>query len=68
VITTLDRSRFFSELGDSGSVIFDLDGRMGGVLDAGTGSCYPLLDLTYLTPITWIIEDIEAKAGPIVLL
>jgi len=42
---------------------------MGGVLDSGTGNTYyPVLDLTYLTPITWIMEDIEAKAGPIIFL
>lgn len=65
----MDRSRFFSEFGDSGSIIFDLGGRMGGVLDAGTGNTnYPVMDLTYTTPITWIMEDIEAKAGPVVLL
>lgn len=66
VITSLDRSRF-SELCDSRSTIFDLDGWMGGVLE-GTGSCYPSLDLIYLIPIAWIIEDIKTKAEPIVLL
>lgn len=68
VVVTLDRHVFFSQKGDSGSAIFDLDGRVGGILDAGSGSYYPSLDLAYITPIGWIIEDIEAKVGPVAFL
>lgn len=68
VIVTLDKYVFFSGKGDSGSVVFDLDGRVGGILDAGSGCNYLLLDLTYITPIGWIIEDIEAKVGPVAFL
>jgi len=47
VIVTLDKYVFFSGKGDSGSVVFDLDGRVRGILDAGSGCNYLLLDLTY---------------------
>ncbi|KAK4158730.1 hypothetical protein QBC43DRAFT_363633 [Cladorrhinum sp. PSN259] len=60
---SMDRTAFFSQKGDSGSAIFDFDGQVGGILDAGSGTCYPSLDLTYLTSIAWIMEDIEAKVG-----
>lgn len=68
MVVTLDKRNFFSQEGDSGSAIFDLDGQVGGILDAGSGSYYEALDLTYITPMEWIIKDIEAKVGPVAFL
>ena len=64
VITTAYRADFFCERGDSGSIVFDLSGRIAGIIDGGSGNNHPSLDLAYLTPIDWIMEDIEAKFGP----
>lgn len=68
MVVTLDKRNFFSQKGDSGSAIFDLDGRVGGILDAGSGSNCATLDLTYITPMEWIIKDIEEKVGPVAFL
>ena len=68
VVVTLDKRNVFSQQGDSGSAIFDLDGQVGGILYAGSGSYYEALDLTYITPMEWIIKDIEAKVGPVAFL
>ncbi len=68
VITTLDPNKFFSRKGDSGSVIFDLDGGMGGIIDGGSGSNYPQFDLTYATSMEWILEHIEANMAPVTIL
>lgn len=48
----------FSEVGDSGSCVFDIGGRIAGIVDAGTldGN-----DITYVTPIDWIIKDLQEK-------
>lgn len=62
VIIQAIRLDFFSQKGDSGSVVFDLDGQVWGIIDSGSGCNHALLDLTYLTPIKWIMEDIEASS------
>ena len=48
----------FSEHGDSGSAIFDIKGRVGGILTGGCGQA-GLTDTTYATPFEWIMSDME---------
>ncbi|KAJ7640781.1 hypothetical protein DFH06DRAFT_1429749 [Mycena polygramma] len=51
----------FSERGDSGSVIVDGRGRIGGLLTGGAGSTKPSRssDITYATPITFLLRRLE---------
>lgn len=48
--------------------IFDLDGQIGGIIDGGSGNKYSKFDLTYATPVEWILEHIEANLAPVMLL
>ncbi|EKM48527.1 uncharacterized protein PHACADRAFT_202705 [Phanerochaete carnosa HHB-10118-sp] len=48
----------FSLAGDSGSVIVDGQGRIGGVLTGGTGFADPS-DITYATPISFILDRMQ---------
>ncbi|KAH9986587.1 hypothetical protein BJV77DRAFT_965122 [Russula vinacea] len=48
----------FSAMGDSGSVIVDGSGRFGGLLTGGAGSTHSL-DITYATPISFLLKRIE---------
>ncbi|TCD69494.1 hypothetical protein EIP91_007424 [Steccherinum ochraceum] len=52
----------FSEVGDSGSVVVDGHGRIGGMLTSGNG--HPKVDVTYATPITFILDEIRSY-GPL---
>ena len=52
------RSRAFSEEGDSGSVIVDGLGRIGGLLTSGAGTT-PDLDITYATPVNFILNRMK---------
>ncbi|KAK0708875.1 hypothetical protein B0T21DRAFT_83068 [Apiosordaria backusii] len=58
----------FSEEGDSGSVVWDLDGRIVGILEAGLKGQIPRVDLTYATPMQWIMDHIKENLGPVSLL
>ncbi|KAH8111885.1 hypothetical protein DFH11DRAFT_1546184 [Phellopilus nigrolimitatus] len=53
----------FSKNGDSGSVIVDGRGRMGGLLTGGTGKHASLsksqLDITYATPVDFILKRMQ---------
>jgi len=51
----------FSDLGDSGAVIVDGHGRIGGLLTGGSGKMGFEFDITYATPISFIVESIKAK-------
>jgi hypothetical protein len=53
-------SKPFSEAGDSGSVIFDLRGRIGGIMSSGMGLT-DSLDTTYATPMDWLLSDIKEQ-------
>lgn len=56
----------FSDGGDSGSVIFDLTGRIGGLLTGGTGKAERFMrlhDLTYATPMVYVLRDVEEELG-----
>src|SRR5947209_1502627 len=50
----------FSAKGDSGSILFDLKGRIGGIMTAGAGLTNRV-DTTYLTPMDWLLSDIREQ-------
>ncbi|KAG9019614.1 hypothetical protein FRB90_012460 [Tulasnella sp. 427] len=52
------KSRSFAEQGDSGSVIVDGSGRIGGLLTGGAGDPDDL-DITYATPIDFLLKSME---------
>ncbi|EGN92456.1 hypothetical protein SERLA73DRAFT_191106 [Serpula lacrymans var. lacrymans S7.3] len=52
-------SGVFSEPGDSGSIIADIKGRIGGMLTGGSGT--DKVDMTYATPFWWLLERIKAN-------
>ncbi|KAG8729857.1 hypothetical protein FRC11_007882 [Ceratobasidium sp. 423] len=51
----------FSGPGDSGSVIVDGLGRIGGLLTGGTTGTKPSSDITYATPITFLLKRMAEK-------
>ncbi|KAH8831698.1 hypothetical protein DL96DRAFT_844183 [Flagelloscypha sp. PMI_526] len=57
-----DKSTPFSEPGDSGSVIADIKGRIGGMLTGGTGNEQGM-DITYATPFWWLLQRIRQPAN-----
>lgn len=51
----------FSWNGDSGSCVWDLEGRVGGMLTGGNGSgSTGAFDISYATPMEWLLDDIKA--------
>jgi len=54
------KSGAFSEKGDSGSVIVDGIGRVGGLLTSGAGATISS-DITYATPISFLLKCMEDK-------
>ncbi|KAH8649001.1 hypothetical protein BGZ61DRAFT_469636 [Ilyonectria robusta] len=50
----------FSDYGDSGSCIWDRQGRIGGMLTSGSKFFNLACDTTFATPIEWLLEDIRA--------
>ncbi|EPE07922.1 hypothetical protein F503_00644 [Ophiostoma piceae UAMH 11346] len=52
----------FSKGGDSGSLIFGIDGRLGGILTRGTRFGLDS-DITYVTPMEVVLADIEQVLG-----
>lgn len=54
------QSGVFADHGDSGSLIFDGQGRMVGILHAGLWKGGHL-HVTYATPAWWIIEQLRAQ-------
>ncbi|EPT04345.1 hypothetical protein FOMPIDRAFT_1014196 [Fomitopsis schrenkii] len=49
--------------GDSGSIIADIRGRIGGMLTGGSGNM-EISDITYATPFWWLLEHIQANGFP----
>ncbi|KAH8992420.1 hypothetical protein EDB92DRAFT_1945213 [Lactarius akahatsu] len=49
-------SRSFSAPGDSGAIIVDGEGRIGGLLTGGSGGTEST-DVTYATPFYWLLEE-----------
>lgn len=51
----------FSAPGDSGSCVWDMQGRICAILTGGTGSGNGALDTTYATPIECLLQDIRQQ-------
>ncbi|KAI9574756.1 hypothetical protein HD554DRAFT_2034732 [Boletus coccyginus] len=60
IINYRSRSEVFSELGDSGSIIADIRGRIGGMLMGGSDKTNSS-DMTYATPFWWLLQHIRAN-------
>jgi hypothetical protein len=58
------KSGAFSASGDSGSIIADSCGRIGGLLTGGSGNPQMLLDITYATPFFWLLPRIKENGFP----
>jgi hypothetical protein len=63
IINYDSKSGVFSERGDSGSIIADIRGRIGGMLTGGAGK-NKSSDITYATPFWWLLERIRANGFP----
>ncbi|KAF9505747.1 hypothetical protein BS47DRAFT_1432932 [Hydnum rufescens UP504] len=63
IINYDSQSDVFSAPGDSGSIIADIRGRIGGMLTAGSGKT-ETSDMTYATPFWWILQRIRANKYP----
>ncbi|KAL5480421.1 hypothetical protein ACEPAI_1691 [Sanghuangporus weigelae] len=57
------KSEVFSKPGDSGSIIADIRGRVGGMLTGGSGKTESF-DMTYATPFWWLLERIQGNGFP----
>ena len=57
------KSGAFSAAGDSGSIIADIRGRIGGMLTGGSGNT-TAFDITYATPFWWLLQRIKANGFP----
>lgn len=58
-----NNSGVFSKPGDSGSIIADIHGRVGGMLTGGSGKTMAS-DITYATPFWWLLQRIKDKGFP----
>ncbi|KAH9967653.1 hypothetical protein BGW80DRAFT_1340654 [Lactifluus volemus] len=56
VIPTDNKSGAFSDRGDSGSCVADAFGRIGGIIIGGASSGTESSDVTYVTPISFIMK------------
>jgi hypothetical protein len=56
-------SDVFSKPGDSGSIIVDIRGRVGGMLTGGSGKTNSS-DMTYATPMWWLLKRIQDNWYP----
>lgn len=64
IINYGSESKVFSEPGDSGAIIADIRGRIGGMLTGGSGQWEECPDITYATPFWWLLERIKANGFP----
>ncbi|KDQ61352.1 hypothetical protein JAAARDRAFT_30774 [Jaapia argillacea MUCL 33604] len=55
-----NKSGAFSAPGDSGAVVADAKGRMGGIITSGAGK-QEEKDITYATSTNWVMQGIRAK-------
>ena len=63
IINYDSKSDVFSDCGDSGSIIADIHGRVGGMITGGTRKT-KTSDMTYATPFWWILQRIQASGFP----
>lgn len=60
VVVNIPTLNNFSFCGDSGACVVDLDGRVIGMLHHGNDQKgHPLAEMTYVTPMAWILADIK---------
>lgn len=59
-IVSINEGGRFSKPGDSGACVFDLRGRIAGMITAGNGEDAKL-DITYATPMERLLRDVEAS-------
>lgn len=54
-------NKAFSKRGDSGSAVFDVTGRVVGIIVGGTKGLYDResMDVTYVTPMAWLQKDMK---------
>jgi hypothetical protein len=60
-IYNYDKTSVFSDTGNSGSIIVDGLGRVGGILTGGTG-LRESADVTYATPMWWLWDHIRKQS------
>ena len=53
----------FSKNGDSGALVVDAQGRMGGMLTGGSGKSV-VIDVSYATPMVVLLKDMEKHGWP----
>jgi hypothetical protein len=63
IINYDSKSEAFSEPGDSGAIIADIRGRIGGMLTGGSGKTESS-DLSYATPFWWLFQRVKANGFP----
>ncbi|KPM35740.1 hypothetical protein AK830_g10829 [Neonectria ditissima] len=49
----------FTQPGDSGACVWDVQGRIGGIVTGGGGNADMGYDVTYATPIEWLLDDFK---------
>ena len=60
VISNDAKLKSFSDPGDSGSCVIDLDGRVIGMLHGGNlQAANHRVEITYVTPMEWVLKGIE---------
>lgn len=57
-----DLSDYWISGGDSGSCVWDMPGRIAGILTGGPTN-RGVNDVTYAAPIEWILDDIRIQTG-----
>jgi hypothetical protein len=62
-IINLSHANPFSEKGDSGAVVIDYKGRIGGILHGEGCTLSDGREFTYVTPLHWLFSDIEKTTG-----
>lgn len=66
IINYAYKSDAFSKPGDSGAIIADIRGRIGGMITGGSGDTRDPRgpDITYATPFWWLLERIKGNGFP----
>ena len=59
ILPYCSNSDAFSATGDSGSIIADISGRIGGMITGSSGTTKSS-DITYATPWFWLLKQIQA--------
>lgn len=56
-----DDQKPFSKKGDSGAAVVSTDGLVVGLLTGGNDALTPSADLTYVTPMSWLLEQLMGR-------